>query len=84
MVEEKQENCVCCEELDERKGTVEYGFEEPSEAVVNPGEPDKPRITHMSGVKPERKKLGFLWKVVIAGVMVVITLVLGYYLMATG
>jgi hypothetical protein len=83
MVERKKESCVCCEELEEREATVEYGYEEPSEAVY-PVEPGRPRITHMSGIKPERKKLGFLWKVVIAGILIVVTLVLGYILMATG
>jgi hypothetical protein len=81
MVERKKESCVCCEELEEREATVEYGYEEPS---VTAPEPGRPRITHMSGIKPERKKLGFLWKVVIAGILIVVTLVLGYILMATG
>lgn len=81
MVERKKESCVCCEELGERVGTVDYGYEEPS---VTAPEPGKPRVTHMSGIKPERKKLGFLWKVVIAGILIIITLVIGYLLMATG
>jgi hypothetical protein len=74
---EKQE--TCCEELGERqprKETVEYGSEEPS--VPSPG---KPMVTHMSEVKPERKKMSVMTKLIIVFVMVAVLLCISTYVM---
>lgn len=82
MSEEKE--CFC-EELDEQPGTVEYGFEEPSSVAVNPGEPGRPRITHMSGIKPDDKEtMSNMMKILLVCFGLLVLLVIsGYFIMTS-